>query len=409
MRLRWKLWSREGLARRKSCADVAWRRDDDGLGGSIGDANDGGGESGSGAASTPTPAPAATPAPAQSSGTQVQAGTPAGGPGTQPGQPTPQQAFNFREQLRTLGMDPSQYADDHAAWNALQTGITSLSEQRRQADELARHGQYYLANKAAMDAAVQARQVQPGTPAAAATEQKWWNPPEWNEEWERYLVKDPKTGQLVSVMGADPSLPLKYQQHRDWQATSFKKLMADPIGTLKPGLEPLVKEMAMAMVKEHLSGYDDRQFANQFVQGQAQAWAFQKDANGQVMRNQYTGQPVLAPAGQAFVRNVQAVESLGIKDVRAQQQLATILTEYEAMKAMMGQQGGQPANPQQAAAATNQQQKQQTVAGGNRSIAARHPSTPAATDQVRPNTPGRGRGKSLRERLTESFQKEGVA
>lgn len=294
------------------------------------------------------------------SGTQ----TPAGAAATQ--SQAEQQAWSLRQALQQAGMK-GEWADDKAAWDGLQQQLRVIAQERQEyARQLATY-QHYLQQLQAQ----QQQAAQPAPAPAPSQGEDWWKPPQWNEADLQFLARDEK-GNIVAAPGAPPDLPFKYQQYQRWQAETMAKFLRDPIGTIRPGLEKVVRETAEKIAAEKLQGYDERQYATQFVQGQ-QAWMYELDQNKQPLRDTF-GRPVLSPAGQAFASYVQYAQgTLGIRDVRQQQQYAQAMVERDALARMYGQQGaaGAPAaggaaaqNPAQA----NEDVKRQALAGGARRL-----------------------------------------
>jgi hypothetical protein len=363
-------------------------------------------------------APASTPAPAAASqaATSAQGGAPAGQPAA--GQPTQSQQaaeWTLRNQLSSLGFQ-GQYENDQAAWNAL---ADRLRVQQQQNDQALRIAAYYQANRQQIEAALAAqRTAAAGTSAPAAQPaagDNWWNAPEWKDEWGQFLQRDDKGNVSVSF-GADPSLPIKYQQWQAFQRDQFNKLMRDPMGTLKPGIENLVKPMIEAAIKSQIQGYDDRNFAQSYVQG-AKDWMYAKDQAGNPVRDSLTGQPILSPAGQQFAGYVQMAERMGITDTRQQQMFAEKMVQNDALTRFYQQHnatagGNQQQGGQQQVPLTPEQQNEALKRQATRPGANRLPASGAQGGAGPAPRNGEQRSQDVRlslgERLNKRLREAGV-
>jgi hypothetical protein len=321
-----------------------------------------------------------------------------------------QAAWSLRQELSGLGIDANAHADDKAAWSAFKS---QLAEQVKQLQQTAQYGQYYLANQQKIAAAMAAHEAQAAQQRQAASQpeqKKWWNVPEWKDEFSKFLTQD-KNGNVVAVPGADPSLPLKYQAYQQWQAETFKKFLHDPIETLKPGLEEMIQAKATELINKHLGGYQDHELAQRYVH--SAPWMFKQGADGQRALNPHTGRPELSDAGRRFAQYVQYAErNLGIRDVQAQARYAQdqvqreyLLADYQRRQSAAGQQ--QPET--QAAEAANNQLKNQAINRGRG--ASRLPNSGALGANPPVNKTPAGNQDvhlSLEDRLTKSFKQNGV-
>lgn len=346
------------------------------------------------------------------SATSAGQGGGAGSAGTQA-----QAAWSLRDELRAAGVDPSGFADDRSAWQAMQRQMAAQQARYEQSNQVA---SWYLANQQRIQAALSAQQP---APAAPKPEESWWQAPEWKPEWERFLEVDPQTGipriAPHAMGGVDPALPYKYLQHREWQKERLAKLLANPIETLKPGLEQLIEAKAKELMQKELGAYREQTTAQQYVQGQP--WMVQRDQANNVVTDPY-GRPMISAAGRRFGEYVQWLEQRGVRDVETQRVLAEQLVQAESLRGMYAtaaQNGGTfPGfgahaainNPNQPAAGGNQQLKANALNGnGARHIAGAGGATPNAGYVPAGNPPaGRNRGLPLRERLAKAFQENGV-
>lgn len=268
---------------------------------------------------------------AAATGDSGAAGGVAGAVSTDAGAAQQAQAWALREELKNLGVDTTQFQDDRAAWQFLQGRLREqATEFERQRQSLAYLQQQLLA---AQQAQQQATQPKP------EEKKSWWTPPEYNPLWEQPVGKD-KDGNPLYATDLDPTARIKLEQYRQWQRETFNNLLRDPIKTIEPGLKEFVAPLIQEAIQQHLGRYQEQQFVNSFISNpQVADWIYQKDQAGNRLTDHF-GRPMLTPGGQLFVKNLAWAEQMGVRDVQAQQQLASALVELEILRARNGQQGG---------------------------------------------------------------------
>ncbi len=267
------------------------------------------------------------------------------------GTPPPAAAPSFlgvRDALKGYGLDlGKQFTDDHSALQHLALAYQRLQQSQGllpYAEQYQRHAgefQEYLRARAEAQ-----RQQQQGQKPS------WWQAPEYDPNWVNKLTRDPVTGELRVLPGNDPSILQKFSQALDHRTSFLDKFAFDPIGSIKPGLEETVREIAQQMIQEQMGSFQDRNFANSWVQQNA-AWLHARDQQGNVLRDPGTGAPQLSQVGQRFATYVQALDGAGLKNVQLQQALAQRLVEGDLARLGLSQQ-----TQGQAAAQTGEQQKQ---------------------------------------------------
>jgi hypothetical protein len=325
-----------------------------------------------------------------------------------------QAAWSLRQELGTLGIDANAHSDDKSAWTAFRS---QLAQRYSELQQKAQYGDYYLANQQRIAQALAAHQQQAAVQNAQAQpaqgKEPWWKVPEWDENYSKFLRKD-ASGNVVAIPGADPGLPLKYQAYQQWQQETYEKLLRDPIGTLKPGLEELIEAKATEIAKRHLGQYGDHELAQRYVH--SQPWMFRTDESGQQVINQHTGRPDLSDAGRRFAQYVQYAErTLGIRDIQSQARYAQDQVQLEYLRAQYAQNqtaqaAAANADPAAQAAAANDQLKRDALNRG-KGGARRIPNSGAlgnnAGAKVRPagqQDPSIG----LEDRLSKAFQDNGI-
>lgn len=309
------------------------------------------------APSAPAPAPAPSPAPAAPSAQGA-------------AQPSP----GVLDQLRSYGLEGNFQTEQQA--------LQHLAQVARQASEwrqLAGYGQQYLQHQQEFQEFQRQRQEQQAR--QQAQQQSWWKAPEYDPSWLSKVYRDPQTGELRSLPGHDPLIVQKLMAWTDHQRGFLDRFAQDPMKAIQPGIEQLIDQRAQQLIQQHLGGYQERSQARQIV-SQHGSWIYERGNDGQPLRDPATNQPVLNEWGKRYAHYVAQAESMGVRSVEQQNELALALVrgDYATMQAR------QAAGQGQAQSQGDQAREQflQQAAGGVRQPNAAQP-TPAqpSTGQTR--------------------------
>lgn len=296
------------------------------------------------------------------------------------------QAQGVLAALKGYGIDG--FADEHTALQQL-----ALSHRRaQQQDGLVRYGQLYLQHADQFNAYLrqqqeQARQQQQPAPPS------WWKAPEFKPEWRDAVERD-EQGNYRVKQGYAPDTLAKLQEGLSHQRTFLDKFSFDPIGTIKPGIEQVVKEVAQQMIQQNFGQYQEQQTAHQIAD--SNPWIFQRDAQGRKVMSP-EGRPSLTPEGQRYAHYIGMAEQQGIRDVQSQDTFARSMVERDLLRAQL-QQAGQATQ----VASANQQAKDQFLQNQNRPNVAG--SIPSGGPGVKPS---QNTSLGLKERLANSFKQAG--
>lgn len=296
---------------------------------------------------TPSPAtPSPEPSSLGASPSPSSPGTPetANLGGTATPAPQAQQYVGIRDALRNYGLDPSQFPDDHAALQHL----ASAYRQQGDLSQLAQYGRQYMQHADQFQAWRQQQAAQ--QQQAQQQQQSWWKKPEFDPSWASKLTRDPATGEIKAVAGADPGLVQKYLAWTEHQRGFLDKFAQDPIEAIKPGLIDIARQVAQEMVGQHLGGFQEKQAAQSIIQQNA-SWIHEHDANGRAVIDPQTGRPAFSPYGRAYAGYVQQAEQMGLRDVQSQHNFAltNVQRDYLARQYVGQQQGGNAQQQGQAA------------------------------------------------------------
>lgn len=301
---------------------------------------------------------------------------------------------SIRDAAKGYGYDLSSYQDDHTALQAL---ILRAREAESQSD-LVRYGQHYLQHQGDFQRYLQWRQEQEQRAQAEAQKQQaWWKAPEYDPRWRQMVQKDPNTGRLIPAEGAPPDVVQKYLTAAQHSQDFFDKFAFDPVGTIKPGIEEVAKEIALQVVKQHLGGFSDTMHAQNYVSANS-SWLHQRDQQGNVVYGQ-DGRPQLSTAGRLFAGHVQNAISLGIQDEGQRAAYARSMVERDlAIHAIQARQA------QAAQQTQGEQAKQQFLQNASGGGAAQH--VPAAGGSTQ--APVQNGKLPLLERLRQRASQLGV-
>lgn len=353
-------------------------------------------------------------APPSSSGGGIAASPisqPAGATGlgsTQPTTPaaTPPAAPEFvsiRDVVRNYGAGDlaDQFTDEHAL-------LQHLLIQRQQAQQVQPWLQQFQQNQPQFQEFLRTRQAAEQQQRDKPWFDKFWQPPEFNRQWERLITRD-ANGNLSVVPGADPGIIAKYQAYQQFRSQAADRLMENPFTFFEEPVKQLAQQMAQQEIQRHLGGYKDQQFATQFIE--TNPWLYQRDPSGNALVNPATGDRVLSREGQAFKGYVEHAQArLGINDIRGQQEFALAMVQRDAALAQI--KTAPPQTPAQQQAASNQafltQQGQAGATHQPNSGPAQSPAPALGNPQVPAQTQVRvGDTISLAERMTRNFQAAG--
>jgi hypothetical protein len=295
-------------------------------------------------ASQPAPAssqsaPPSSPAPAPSSLPPPPPATPAGVAGglgaAQASPPSTPPEVSVRDFLAQTGLDlRGQFQDDSAALTYLAQQAQQAAQLQQQMRQIQPYAQEYMQHAAqfqqwlAQQQQAQAQQRQ--------QQQSWWRAPEYDPAWEHQILRD-QAGNLVPAPGAPHNVVQKYQEWVSHQRKFLNDFSRDPISTIGPGIEQMVRQMAGQMMQEQMARYQQDSLANDFVRQNAH-WLYAQQ-NGQFVMN--NGQPQLTPAGQRYAGYVQMMEQVAPQNVQFQHQMARMLLERDVMEARLSQLAGQ--------------------------------------------------------------------
>ncbi len=314
--------------------------------------------------------------------------TPTGGSG---GQAQPQSA-GIRDTLRGLGVDTTNFQSDESALQYL----ANLHRQQGDLSQLAQYGRVYVQHADRFQAFL--RQQQEEERKKQQEQQGWWKAPEYDPNWLQKLTRDPTTGALRAVDGADPNLVQKYMSWVEHQRGFLDRFAQNPIEAIRPGIEQVVQQVAQQIVQQHLSGYQENVSASQLIEHHS-PWIHQRDSQGQLVMDRQTGRPQLTELGQRYAGYVRQAEQMGLSNTQAQHDYALGLVQRDFLM-----QQHQAAQTQQAQQTANQQAQQQFLEQGNRP---NQGANVQGTSGGAGNAPRSGGSRSLKESMLKNLQAAG--
>lgn len=149
-----------------------------------------------------------------------------------------------------------------------------------------------------------------------------WDAPQWNPAWRQYLqtVTDPTTGrEMVQVA---PGTPLQIQQsideYRTWKEGFDQTWHTNPKHAVQSLVEKIVEQKLGPQMDQRLDQVRSQQTAQSIIQSN-DAWKWQRDEQGQVIRDPLTGQPQTSQRWNNYWRHVQHTTQLTPDPVVAHQ------------------------------------------------------------------------------------------
>ena len=217
------------------------------------------------------------------------------------------------------------------ARNLYQAYSTSGEAQRQlqQYQQVVPYANEYLQNR---NAYLKWQQEQSAAQAPKPQERpKWWAPPEVDESYKGYIIRDPQTGREV----IDPNAPLHAQEalrkYQDYTANFARKFVTDPENTLKPFIEEVAMQKAQELVQQQLGQYQATNYV-QSLEKQNADWLY--DQGGQISQE-----------GQAIQAYIQQASEIGINNPEARWKYATSMLQRDLLNLRYQQIQSQGYNP----------------------------------------------------------------
>ena len=215
------------------------------------------------------------------------------------------------------------------------SGLNEAQRQLQQYQQVVPYANEYLQNR---NAYLKWQQDQAAAQAPKPQERpKWWAPPEVDESYKGYIIRDPQSGKEV----IDPNAPLHAQEalrkYQDYTANFARKFVTDPENTLKPFIEEVAMQKAQELVQQQLGQYQQQTYVSSLEKQNAD-WLY--DQTGQVSQE-----------GQAIQAYIQQASEIGITNPEARWKYATSMLQRDLLNLryqQIQQQGfNHPAMPQQ--------------------------------------------------------------
>lgn len=233
-----------------------------------------------------------------------------------------QQQATFRDILRgQYGVDLSSYQSDHEALQHL----LGTYRQAQDLQGLARLGQEFLPHRERYNAWLQEQRA--AEQAKQQAQQAWWKKPEYDPSWMNKLTRDPQTGEVRPIPGADPGLVSKYMAWVEHQRGFLDKFSQDPMEAIGPGVKEIASQVAQQLIQQHLGGYQEQVSAKSLVSNLP--WLYQQDEQGNTYQDPRTGRPVLSQMGQRYAGYVAQAEQMGLQGVQAQHNYAVGMAQRD--------------------------------------------------------------------------------
>jgi len=247
---------------------------------------------------------------------------------------------------------------------------------------------------------LQWRQQQAAQQQQVQQEQPWWNPPQVDPSWNRWVVRDADGN---ATLRDDTPIEVKraIEERRTYLERWQNNLFENPTEALKGPLEQFKQQIRQEIFGELQQQEYIRQTqagAQGFVQQNAQ-WIYERTPEGQWVTD-LEGRPVLTHAGGVLTNHILKLQQAGVQDPGMLQQMAMEMTRATLIAQQNGTAGAAsaasaPAGPAgQAARTPAASQPHPGVTRG------RQPTGGSVPGQPR-NNPGT-KGKTLRDILSQA-------
>ena len=209
------------------------------------------------------------------------------------------------------------------------SGLNEAQRQLQQYQQVVPYANEYLQNR---NAYLKWQQDQAAAQAPKPQERpKWWAPPEVDESYKGYIIRDPQSGKEV----IDPNAPLHAQEalrkYQDYTANFARKFVTDPENTLKPFIEEVAMQKAQELVQQQLGQYQQQTYVSSLEKQNAD-WLY--DQTGQVSQE-----------GQAIQAYIQQASEIGITNPEARWKYATSMLQRDLLNLRYQQIQQQGFNP----------------------------------------------------------------
>lgn len=224
---------------------------------------------------------------------------------------------SIRDYAAGLGLADvvSQHRDDESFVNFL----VQQHRHATQAQHLTPYAQRYLQHANAFEQflqqqqAQQAQQQQPQRP-------KFWNPPEYNPHWSRFVARDEQGNfALVPGAGGTPDVIPKVAAYEQYVRDFVHRFTNNPQETLTPLINEVVQPLLEQQLGQYMASLQERQTARDFIAGNNN-WLYAEQGGHRV--RDADGHLMLSENGQLFSSLVQEAEQLGLDTVQKQQRYA---------------------------------------------------------------------------------------
>ena len=244
----------------------------------------------------------------------------------------------------------SKYTDDESFVNFL----VQQHRNAEQSQQLNPYAQRYLQHAQAFEQFLQ-QQQQATAQVQPQAQKRFWNPPEYNPSWSRFVARDDR-GNLALVPGAGgtPDIIPKIGAYDQYVRDFVHNFTNDPSKTLTPLIHEVVQPLLEQHLQQQFGVLQERTAAREFLSAN-NAWLYASN-NGQTLRDG-TGHLVLSENGQLFANLVHEAEQMGLDTVAKQQHFAGRVLSAAGRYGTPG--GAQQAPGQNVAPTANDQLKQQ--------------------------------------------------
>lgn len=287
----------------------------------------------------------------------------------------------------------SKYKTDEDALQGLLNAARMVGRRNEEA-ELGRYFQQYRDQFEQFLAAQQGAQIQ--SPQQDQQDQDWWQPPEWQDAWNRFVVHDADGNPTLAE-----NTPLEVRQAVEKREMYLRQWQYNLLHKPKEALKGLAEEIRREIRSEY-SDYlesrreaDRRQVEAQSILQEYGSWIYQTTPDGKMVMDLTTGRPAMTREGQLFTAHLVALQQQGLTDQKAMAEIARDRMFAQLMREQMANKPNPPAGtPAAGAPAPAGAAAGAARPGGAQLSNGRQPQAGGQPGQPKPR-----KGMSLREKL----------
>jgi hypothetical protein len=214
---------------------------------------------------------------------------------------SPDETNSLMDRIRNEhGLDLStKYATDEDALK----GLVNASQMVGKKDQDAELGRYYRDHADSFQQYIEMKDEVEQQPELEASQQEWWNPPDWDSSWNQYVTQ--QDGEGVLVENTPREIKQKIQARQNYLSHWASELTTNPQQALGPLKDQIKQEVMEEVRQQNAAANQQHQMwseAQQMMQNNSE-WMWEKNANGDPIYDS-AGQRMTTPSGTSYSKHL---------------------------------------------------------------------------------------------------------